>query len=391
MSGAVAVAPGSTGAQDKQYVLINLLKAVAAQLIVLHHLAFYGPMADHARVLAPGLFDWLADDARIAVQVFLVIGGFLAAKSLSPHGLPGIANPLQTIYRRYLKLAPPFLVAMLLAIGASALASLWMTHPSISAPPSFAQLSAHALLLHDVLGYEALSAGAWYVAIDFQLYFLMTALLWSSRWLAPGRLPSWLVPTIILVAVSSSLFFFNRQSSWDISALYFFGSYGLGALAWWASDTKRSPQTVTILLGMMLVPALTALAVDFRERIALALIVACFLFMFGRSTLSTARSLAVSVLQFAGNTSYSVFLIHFPVCLVMNAAFVRFIDSRPGMQAIGVCSAWAASMLAGALFHRWVERPLGRWLALGKGRVTGFHIHAEHSRAQNCPTSASGG
>ena len=158
MSGAVVVAPGSTGTQDKQYVLINLLKAVAAQLIVLHHLAFYGPMADHARVLAPGLFDFLAGDARIAVQVFLVIGGFLAAKSLSPHGLPGIVSPLQTVYRRYVKLAPPFLVAMLLAIGASALASMWMTHPSISAPPSFAQLSAHALLLHDVLGYEALSA-----------------------------------------------------------------------------------------------------------------------------------------------------------------------------------------------------------------------------------------
>lgn len=372
MRGAVAAASGSTGAQDKQYVLINLLKAVAAQLIVLHHLAFYGPMADHARVLAPALFDWLADDARIAVQVFLVIGGFLAAKSLSSNGMPGIAHPLRTIYRRYLKLAPPFLVAMLLAIGASALAGMWMTHPSISALPSFAQFSAHALLLHDVLGYEALSAGAWYVAIDFQLYALMTLLLWVGGRFAVGRRQGWVMPVVVVVAVSGSLFFFNRESSWDISALYFFGSYGLGALAWWASDTKRPSQAVTILLGMMLIPTLVALAVDFRVRIALALIVACFLFVFGRSTLSGARSRAVPLLQFAANVSYSVFLVHFPICLVMNAVFIYFIDLQPGMQAIGVGAAWATSMLAGAFFHRWVERPLGRWLAPGKASVAGI-------------------
>ena len=363
MSGAVAVAPGSAGAQDKQYVLINLLKAVAAQLIVLHHLAFYGPMADHARVLAPGLFDFLADDARIAVQVFLVIGGFLAAKSLSPHGLPGIAHPLQTIYRRYVKLAPPFLVAMLLAIGASALASMWMTHPSISAPPSFAQLSAHALLLHDVLGYEALSAGAWYVAIDFQLYALMTVLLWCCGRVAFGRLKSWLMPVVVMAAVSGSLFFFNRDADWDISAFYFFGSYGLGVLAWWASDTQRSSQAVTILIGMLLIPALAALAVDFRVRIALALVVACLLLMFGRASLFASRSIGTSFLRFAGNVSYSVFLVHFQICLVINAAFARFVGLQPEWQALGVMMAWATSMVVGVLFHRWVERPLGRLFA----------------------------
>jgi len=357
------VAPGSAGAQDKQYVLINLLKAVAAQLIVLHHLAFYGPMADHARVLAPGLFDFLADDARIAVQVFLVIGGFLAAKSLSPHGLPGIAHPLQTIYRRYVKLAPPFLVAMLLAIGASALASMWMTHPSISAPPSFAQLSAHALLLHDVLGYEALSAGAWYVAIDFQLYALMTVLLWCCGRVAFSRLKSWLMPVVVMAAVSSSLFFFNRDADWDISAFYFFGSYGLGVLAWWASDTQRSSQAVTILIGMLLIPALAALAVDFRVRIALALVVACLLLMFGRASLFASRSIGTSFLRFAGNVSYSVFLVHFPICLVINAAFARFVGLQPEWQALGVMMAWATSMVVGVLFHRWVERPLGRLFA----------------------------
>src|SRR5689334_15686834 len=119
-----------------QFGLINLLKAGAAQLIVLHHLAFYGPMADQARPLMPALIDWLDEYGRIAVQVFLVVGGFLAAKSLSPRAQPGIAHPGATIWRRYVRLALPFMAAMLLAIGASAVARGWMTHDSISAPPT---------------------------------------------------------------------------------------------------------------------------------------------------------------------------------------------------------------------------------------------------------------
>lgn len=370
MNAAVTAAPGLAGNQDKQYGLINLLKAVAAQLIVLHHLAFYGPMADHARVLATGLFDWLADDARIAVQVFLVIGGFLAAKSLSANGGAGCDHPLRTVCRRYIKLAPPFVIAMVLAIGASALASRWMTHPSISVPPSFAQLSAHALLLHDVLGYEALSAGAWYVAIDFQLYALMTLLLWFCGCVGLGRTQLWAAPVAIALVVSSSLFFFNREPSWDISALYFFGSYGLGALAWWASDSRRPSQAVALLLGMMLIPALVALAIDFRVRIALALMVAGLLFMFGRSKLLGSQSPAASFLQHAGNVSFSVFLVHFPICLVVNAAFVRFVDMQAEAQAVGVVLAWVSSLVAGTVFHRWVERPLGRIFDIsGQGPV----------------------
>ena len=37
----------------KRLPFIDALKALASQLIVLHHLAFYGPMSDYARSLAP--------------------------------------------------------------------------------------------------------------------------------------------------------------------------------------------------------------------------------------------------------------------------------------------------------------------------------------------------
>ena len=59
-------------------------KALASQLIVWHHLVHYGPLAPRLSAFAPGLLAWLNDRALYAVQVFLVVGGYLAARSLWP-------------------------------------------------------------------------------------------------------------------------------------------------------------------------------------------------------------------------------------------------------------------------------------------------------------------
>jgi len=368
MSTAARVAPGVDEKINTQFGLINLLKAGAAQLIILHHLAFYGPMSDHVRPLLPALIDWLGGSARIAVQVFLVISGFLAAKSLSPSGHAGLADPLSAIGHRYVKLAPPFLVATLAAAAASLLAATWMTHDSISAPATLNQLGAHALLLHGVLGYPSLSAGAWYVAIDFQLYAVMVLMLWlAGRVTGNRKLPA-LMPFVVTVGVALSLLYFNLDADWDNWAPYFFGSYGLGLMAWWASDSRRNTGAVAWLAAMALLPAVAALFLEFRSRIALALVVACVLFLWGRiKTASNGR--AWPVVNNLGKISYSVFLIHFPVCLLVNAAFTRFVPAEPEMQAFGMLIAWGGSLAAGAVFHRWVEVPLGRAVHFAAAKI----------------------
>ena len=356
-----------------QFGWINVLKAGAAQLIVLHHLAFYGPMSDHVQPMWPALIDWLGDSARIAVQVFLVIGGFLAAKSLSPGGLPGLApspSPLSAIWRRYAKLAPPFIAATLIAALANALASGVMLHDSISAPASVGQIVAHALLLHGVLGYESLSAGAWYVAIDFQLYALAALVFWGAGRIAGERRLPWLVPAIVACGVAASLLYFNLDADWDNWAPYFFGSYGLGMLAWWAGDPRRKAGAVFVLMLLLVVPSWLALAVEFRSRIELALAVACVLFLCGRMQVASTER-AWPLINGLGRISYAVFLIHFPVSLLVNTAFIRFAPLAPEWQALGMLTAWAASLGAGAAFHRRVEVPLGRMVQslVGKALV----------------------
>jgi peptidoglycan/LPS O-acetylase OafA/YrhL len=341
---------------------IDLLKAVGAQLIVLHHLAFYGPMSDWTHRLAPELVTWFSQDARMAVQVFLVVAGFLAARSLAPDGALRTVSPARQVRQRYVRTALPYIAALLVAMVCTEAARLWMAqHDSLPAPPGLWQFVAHALLVHTLFGMDSLSAGVWYVAIDFQLYAVLLGLLWLAR-RAAGRdaqVPGPWVQTLVALVVVASLFHFNRDAGWDSWALYFFGAYGLGALTYWSTRHDAAWQSGRWVMAALVAMTLVALAIDFRERIALALTVsvalACaqrqgWLFTWPRS----------HVVAYLSRISYAVFLLNFPIALVVNALFTRYGSADPVVQTVGVLVAWLACNVAGALFHHGVEQRLGR-------------------------------
>lgn len=335
--------------------LVDLLKAVGAQLIVLHHLAFYGPMSDHVHRWFPGLIDWLYQDARIAVQMFLVVGGFLAARSLAPQGKLLTHRPWRTITQRYRRVTLPYLAALLVCIVLTEIARRWMVHDSIPDRVEFWQFVAHALLLHSVLDVDSLSAGVWYVAIDFQLYVLLVLLLWLGHRLR-ARAVHMVLGVFALVLLS--LFGFNRDPAWDDWAPYFFGAYGMGALAYWCTLPRRQARVV-LALGVMAVCTGVALYIDFRTRIAVALAVALLLALGSlRGFLYRwPRSRKIARLS---DISYAVFLLNFPVALVFNAGFSRFVPPDPMWQLAGMVLAWLACNGAGALFHDHVEKRLAR-------------------------------
>lgn len=336
---------------------IDALKAIASQLVVLHHLALYGPMSDVARELAPALFAWLTQDARIAVQVFLVIGGFLAAKTLAPAGQLLTTAPLSMLKKRYLKLVIPYIAAVLLSLLCAAIARRLMDHDSIPNPPTLSQMLAHIALLQSLLDFDSLSAGVWYIAIDFQLFALLLALLWLAR--ATGKQfggTSILGFVFVAGLILASLFHFNRNAIWDSWALYFFGSYGLGAFTYWATESERKPDWLPVMTAVVI----AALIVDFRSRIALALITALALGISRRWGFLESRPKG-KLLAYLGKISYSVFLVHFSVVIVINGVFSRISPENPAVNAFGVVFAWAASIGAGALFYRYVESRAGQW------------------------------
>ncbi|MBU0593060.1 MAG: acyltransferase [Gammaproteobacteria bacterium] len=328
--------------------VLDAFKAIACLMIVLHHLAVYGPMSDVAYPLFPGLIDWLYQYGRLAVQAFFVIAGFLAARKFAPQGISLVASPLPIIGQRYVRLAIPYLAALTLAIACAALARGWMNHDSIPDTPSIPQLLAHTLLLQDLLNQDALSAGIWYIAIDFQLFALSALLLWLPRQVSFTART--IAPLLVTILALTSLFFFNRDQAWDKTAFYFFGSYGLGMLAYWAAHSRHP----ALWLGLLATLLAAALLVEYRDRIAVAGILALAL---GLSKPSSRMGSwpAFRPLAYLGRISFSVFLVHFPLILLVNATAFHFFPQQPVANAFGMLLAIGISILGGGLFYQWIE------------------------------------
>jgi len=335
---------------------IDALKVLAAQAIVLHHLAAYGPLADSVQALLPGLIAALYDYGRMAVQVFLVVGGFLSARGLAPAGRLLTSAPVAHLGRRHLRLALPFMAAVGLTLACSALVEPWLPE-LVPGAISAAQLLAHGLLLHGVLGYEALTVGAWYVAIDLQLFALLLGLLWLARRWPRAR---GLGPALVLALTLASLWVFNLDAAGDMWAPYFFGAYGLGALVYWLGQSRQRGPWLWLLATLVA----GALLFEFRGRIALAGVTALVLaglqqrHQTGRPLLRNPRLAAL--VGHLGTHSYALFLIHFPVCLLVNALFEhRDIEHAPAAL-LALLGAWLLSNLAALPFYRWIEAPAGR-------------------------------
>jgi len=336
--------------------LIDSVKGIAALLIVLHHLAFYGPLSDVAYPLAPGALDWLNEYARMAVQAFLVIAGFGTAQKLARMPVLGLRELGAELWSRYRRTGVPYLAALVLAIVCNAIARHWMEDPSISAPPTLPQVLAHATFLTHILGFEPLTAGVWYLAIDFQLLLLSLLLLALSQRLtgfgsarARGSTPRLFVLLSGALALWS-LLWLNKLSHLDNYAVYFFATYFLGMLVGWALQRTVSRRLVAACLCVVGL----ALCWEFRPRLFVALVTTVLL-LAGTQAEALREWRGNRYLIGLGRISYSLFLVHFPVCLVVNAWGSRHLSGSPHAALFGMLLAVVLSLVAAVIFHHVIE------------------------------------
>ena len=313
-------------------------------------------MSDVANAVIPNSIDFLLYYARLAVAVFFCVGGFLTGLKLSEPNFFAKHSVQQVIWQKYLRLVIPYLGAIALAIATSFVASRLMQHHSISAMPDLPQLLSHLFFLQNILGYESLSAGLWYVAIDFQLFAFCALVVFLVEKLSPASWSYRITRLISLIIFSSltiaSVIFFNRHDVYDVWFIFFFATYGLGLLA---ACLAKSQTNRVLILSVVAITIFSLYYQDFRERLSVALLMAFVLFSSYESNWSKSK-LWNNPLRKIGEMSYSIFLVHFPVSLVVSGIWANLYPSDAWMNVFGMGLSALLSLLLALPFYKYIEK-----------------------------------
>lgn len=327
---------------------IVALRACAALIILWHHFASYPPLRDWAAPLIGDILDWFEHYAR-ATQVFFVVGGYVLARSMSAREWR-LRHVGIFAMQRYFRLGIPYLATIAVILPVYGFARGWVPDDVLGKPVTLPQLLAHLFFLQDLFGYEPLSAGLWFVCINFQLGLVYATMLWLRDRLGGGVIDY--VGLLGWPLAIASLFYVNLDPAAESWWLYFFPHFFLGVVIHRALAAGRAHWE------FWMFQALIALALYYEWRWRLGIAMAVGLLLFAAEKLEFGAHWPRNrVIAKLGQISYSLFLIHFPVLVAVSALWARLGWVSPTAAVAGLGVAFVLSIAAAFVFYRWVEMP----------------------------------
>ncbi len=302
------------------------IRGLAALYVVMNHIflrTFPGYPADHAPFWA-GWFIY----GRFAVVVFIVLSGFSLALSPARHGwqLGGIAR---FAYRRARRILPAYWAALALSL---AVAWLVVPPPGQGLPSSTSVIS-NGLLVQNILLAPSPNRSFWSLAVEAQLYLFFPLLILIVRRLGGMAMLAAVMCVVVPLGIVgphlAKVDTFLIQSAPDLAGLFAIGILAAGIVA--ASRRRRELPWSWIALAAA-APVFFLMArrgsvwtldhlywVDLMLGPAIAGLLAALATGHPRPLL---RVLDSRPLRSLGLCSYSLYLIHGPIVVLVYERFV---------------------------------------------------------------------
>lgn len=353
MSGAGAALP------RERLVNIQILRGVAALLVVFAH------SIDMSESVSG---DWgirrfghVENFGAFGVDLFFVISGFVMAFSVS--GRRGPRDGMRFLIRRWIRIAPPYLIVGLVMIPIDVAHRVMVDARSVVTLLLFVPVA-------DTHGYTPppLDVG-WTLSFEFTFYLfvaLAVVLGVANR--------SWVLGAgiVVIVLVGGLLPTGPFLLGWFTNPIYLEFALGVGVYAVWSRrilDRRLWLSLSAFLSGVaILVVQLVAgfppiSEAPFIEAGALSAtrallwgVPAALIFLGAVAAPEPSDSWLARGWRRLGDVSYSVYLVHTPVLLAVGALLKRVPIDLPGAPVVLLGLIVGAA--AGFPFYRWVERPL---------------------------------
>lgn len=350
------------------------LRGLAALYVVLFHcwlLAFPGFPGNSG----PGWLGWLMY-GRLAVVFFLVLSGFSLAISPARNGwqLGGTARFLR---RRAWRILPPYWAALALSLAVGR----FVVPASHFGPPTGTSALVYGLVAQDVFTAPTPNGAFWSIGVEAELYLVFPLLLFVRRRLGAVVLVAGV--TLLVAARGLAAAHANPVEgvNWltpNLAPVFVAGLVGAGVIG--ASErVRRLPWHWFAALAALPVLSLVAVGgsvwtVGHYFWVDLAVVPAMTLLLVAVATgrpVLLMRLLATRPMRGLGDFSYSLYLIHLPIIMIV-ARKVAPRHASPGLPAFGftLLVGLPVSVLAAWLFARVFEIPFKRnrsWKSLRAG------------------------
>jgi len=367
---------GVNNHSNTRYAFLEGIRGLAAVYVLYYHV-FLATNFDHSLPVVSRVLASPLSEGAFAVVVFIVLSGFLLNLPVATTGKLSGGNRGFFI-RRAWRILPAYYVALLLsAILTNVIAYDWIADPQFYGHHAWSRslwpdLAAHVLMLHNLHAPLAYSfkGSLWSIATEWQIYFLLALLFVPIR----ARFGPFMALAagfgIGAFALTPCMPDNNRGDFWLIAA-FAMGAFTAEVAAGSLQDLRKTLWVRTIAIGgaiaLLAWMAMWQAGFDIRMAQAIRIVsapTACawILWMLDpRSEVSWLRRVLESKpLQTLGSFSYSTYLIHQPI-LVLVDIFLRHrgVQGTPLLLIqFAVTAPLAIACSYG--FYRLVERPFMR-------------------------------
>ncbi|MGW0797788.1 acyltransferase family protein [Streptomyces sp. NPDC002692] len=358
------------------------LRGLTALYVVLFHcwlLAFPG----FPRNSGPSWLGWLMY-GRLAVVLFLTLSGFSLALSAARRGWRS-GSLAGFLRRRAWRILPPYWAALVFSLAVAR----WVVPASHFGPPTGASVLVYGLVAQDMITAPTPNGAFWSIGVEAELYLVFPLLLLIRRRLGAVVLLAGVTLLVVahgLTANGGTPVEGLNGLTPNLAPVFVAGLVGAGVVV--ASERfRRLPWHWAAALAALPVLALIVVkgpvwTVDHYFWVDLAVVPAMTLLLVavstGRPDVLT-RLLSTRPVRALGDFSYSLYLVHLPIVMVV----VR--EVAPHVVSAGLPTFWftlllgvPASVLGAWLFSEVFEMPFKRnrsWkslLAEGRSRASGL-------------------